>query len=174
MTSLLKAILGSIALCMFVTFAAPICAQQVAPIDLDASAVSEQTLLQQFQRIQGRIDNPNQTASVLIQPAGRVWRYFHEVLLHWIGAAVILGMMVILATAYFFIGRLLISGGRSGTRVPRFNAFERFSHWLTAVSFVLLALTGLNITFGKIVLLPIIGAALSAPFRKRPNMFMTS
>src|SRR5207248_6139540 len=36
-------------------------------------------------------------------------------------------------------------------------AFERFSHWLTAVSFVILGLTGLNITFGKILLLPVLG-----------------
>ena len=41
--------------------------------------------------------------------------------------------------------------------MPRFNSFERFSHWLTAVSFVVLGLTGLNITFGKLVLLPMIG-----------------
>jgi formate dehydrogenase subunit gamma len=41
--------------------------------------------------------------------------------------------------------------------VLRFKAFERFSHWLTAVSFVVLGLTGLNVTFGKIVLLPLIG-----------------
>jgi formate dehydrogenase subunit gamma len=157
MTSVLKAILGSIALCMFITLAAPLCAQQVAPIDPDASAVTEQMLLQEFPRIQGRIDIPNQTASVLIQPAGRVWRYFHEVLLHWIGTAVILGMIVILAAAYFFIGRLRISAGRSGTKVQRFNALERFSHWLTASSFVVLALTGLNITFGKLLLMPLIG-----------------
>jgi formate dehydrogenase subunit gamma len=36
-------------------------------------------------------------------------------------------------------------------------AFERFSHWLTAVSFIVLGLTGLNVTFGKILLLPLIG-----------------
>ena len=41
--------------------------------------------------------------------------------------------------------------------MPRFNAFERFAHWLTAVSFVVLGLTGLNITFGKALLLPLIG-----------------
>jgi formate dehydrogenase subunit gamma len=41
--------------------------------------------------------------------------------------------------------------------VHRFNAFERFSHWLTASSFVVLALTGLNITFGKLLLMPLIG-----------------
>jgi len=41
--------------------------------------------------------------------------------------------------------------------VPRFTGFERFSHWLTAVSFVVLGLTGLNITFGKVLLRPLIG-----------------
>jgi formate dehydrogenase subunit gamma len=66
-------------------------------------------------------------------------------------------MIVILAAAYFIIGRLRIAGGRSGQKIVRFRAFERFSHWLTAVSFVVLGLTGLNITFGKIVLLPVIG-----------------
>jgi formate dehydrogenase subunit gamma len=50
-----------------------------------------------------------------------------------------------------------ISAGRAGTKVPRVSGFERFSHWLTAVSFVVLGLTGLNITFGKLVLLPLIG-----------------
>ena len=55
-------------------------------------------------------------------------------------------------------------GRPSGTKVRRFNAFERFSHWLTAISFVLLALTGLNITFGKIVLLPLIGADAFSAF----------
>ncbi len=55
------------------------------------------------------------------------------------------------------MGRLRISRGRSGQKVRRFSAFERFAHWLTAVSFVVLGLTGLNITFGKIVLLPMIG-----------------
>ena len=42
-------------------------------------------------------------------------------------------------------------------KLRRFGAFERFSHWLTAVSFVILGLTGLNITFGEILLLPVIG-----------------
>ena len=39
----------------------------------------------------------------------------------------------------------------------RFNAFERFVHWMTATCFIVLALTGLNITFGKPLLLPLIG-----------------
>src|ERR1700757_1201273 len=122
-----------------------------------ASVTSERDLLKQVPRAEGRIDIPDTKAAVLIQPAGRTWDYFHEVLLHWGGAVVILGTIVLLGAAYLMIGRVPIAAGRSGRKILRFKAFERFSHWLTAVSFVLLGLTGLNITFGKIVLLPLVG-----------------
>jgi formate dehydrogenase subunit gamma len=123
-----------------------------------ASVTSERTLLQQVPRAEGRIDIPDARAAVLIQPAGRTWDYFHEVLLHWGGAIVILGMIVVLGAAYLIMGRLRITAGRSGQKIVRFRAFERFAHWLTAVSFVILGLTGLNVTFGKILLLPIVGS----------------
>jgi formate dehydrogenase subunit gamma len=122
-----------------------------------ASVTSERDLFKQVPRIEGRIDIPDRKASVLIQPAGRTWDYFHEVLLHWGGAIVILGTIVFLGLAYLIIGRIRIAEGRSGKKIVRFKAFERFSHWLTAVSFVVLGLTGLNITFGKILLLPLVG-----------------
>ena len=122
-----------------------------------ASVTSERDLLKEFPRVEGRIDIPDSKAAVLIQPAGRTWDYFHEVLLHWGGAIVILGTIALLGLAYMILGRIRIAAGRSGQKILRFKAFERFSHWLTAVSFVALGLTGLNITFGKIVLLPLIG-----------------
>jgi formate dehydrogenase subunit gamma len=122
-----------------------------------ASVVDEQTLLKQAPRIEGRVDIPDKNESVLIQPAGRAWEYFHEVLLHRGSAIVILGTIALLALTYFILGKIRIAEGRSGKRILRFDAFERFSHWLTAVSFVILGLTGLNITFGKSLLLPLIG-----------------
>src|ERR1700759_2006177 len=140
--------------------ALPAFAQKLGPDGApnpDASAVNQRTLLEQMPRIQGRIDIPDVKASVLIQPAGRTWDYFHEVLLHWGGAIVIVGTIALLVLAYLIVGRLRIAGGRSGQKIVRFKAFERFSHWLTAVSFVTLGLTGLNITFGKLVLLPLVG-----------------
>jgi len=94
---------------------------------------------------------------VLIQPVGRTWAYFHEVLLHRGGAIVILGTIAMLGLAYLILGRIRIVEGRSGQKILRFQSFERFSHWLIAASFVVLGLTGLNITFGKIVLLPLVG-----------------
>jgi formate dehydrogenase subunit gamma len=121
-----------------------------------ASVIDQETLLKQAPRIEGRIDIPDLKAGVLVQPRGRTWDYFHEILLHWGGAVVIGGTIVLLGLAYLIMGRLRIAAGRAGKKVLRFKALERFSHWLTATSFVVLALTGLNITFGKIVLLPLV------------------
>jgi formate dehydrogenase subunit gamma len=181
MMTLLARVRHTVALLMFSAMLAalPAGAQQPnpqQPVDPDASAVKEQTLLQQVPRIEGRIDIPDKKASVLIQPAGRQWDYFHEVILHWLGAIVILGMIVLLALAYLVIGRIRISSGRSGRKVHRFTGFERFSHWLTAVSFVLLGLTGLNITFGKLVLLPVMGPeafSASAQYAKYVHNFVS-
>jgi formate dehydrogenase subunit gamma len=147
-------------LILMLAVSAPAIAQKLAPDgapDPTASVVDQQTLLKQVPRIEGRIDIPDTKAAVLIQPAGRAWDYFHEVLLHWGGAIVILGTIAVLALAYLMMGRQRIAAGRSGRKILRFKAFERFSHWLTAASFVILGLTGLNITFGKILLLPLIG-----------------
>jgi formate dehydrogenase subunit gamma len=163
MTKLLARIcvvVGMLGFLMMAAAAVPATAQQRNPDGTPnptTSAVDEKTLLQQFPRIEGRIDIPNPREGVLIQPAGRTWDYFHEVILHWLGAVVILGMIAALAIAYLVMGRIRITKGRSGIKILRFNGFERFSHWLNAVSFVILGLTGLNITFGKILLLPLMG-----------------
>ena len=141
-----------------VAFAAPALAQQAgAPIDPQADVVDQQRLLREFPRIQGEINQLDPRARVLIQPGGRTWDHFHEVVLRWIGAIAIIGTLAALATAYFLLGRLRIAAGRSGRKILRFRPFERTAHWLTAVSFVALAVTGLNITFGKPLLLPLIG-----------------
>jgi formate dehydrogenase subunit gamma len=145
---------------LMLVLSAPTIAQKLGPDGAPnptASVTSERDLFKQVPRVEGRIDIPDTKAAVLIQPAGRTWDYFHEVLLHWGGAIVILGMIAVLGVAYLIMGRLRITAGRSGRKIVRFKAFERFSHWLTAVSFVVLGLTGLNITFGKILLLPLIG-----------------
>jgi formate dehydrogenase subunit gamma len=145
---------------MMIVASSPAIAQKLDPDGAPnptASVTSERSLLQQVPRAEGRIDIPDVKAAVLIQPAGRTWDYFHEVLLHWGGAIVILGMIAVLGAAYLVMGRLRITAGRSGQKIVRFKAFERFAHWLTAVSFVILGLTGLNITFGKILLLPVVG-----------------
>jgi formate dehydrogenase subunit gamma len=150
-------VLGALALAWLIALAAPVAAQQPSSVNPTASSVNEQQLLQQLQRVEGRITIPDEKAGVLIQPEGRGWRNFHEVTLRWIGAIAIVGMLAVLVIFYLWRGMVRIEGGRSGRTVVRFNAFERFVHWMTATCFVILAISGLNITFGKPLLLPLLG-----------------
>jgi formate dehydrogenase subunit gamma len=146
--------LGALAFLLVVGASAPSNAQQVNPT---ASSVKEQQLLQELNRIEGRVSIPDQRSGVLEQPAGRDWREFRNVTLRWIGGIAILGVLALLVIFYLSRGMVRIEGGRSGRTIVRFTAFERFVHWMTATCFVVLAVSGLNITFGRPLLLPLIG-----------------
>jgi formate dehydrogenase subunit gamma len=134
-------------------------AQQPTQVNPTAQSVKEKELLKELQRIQGRGTLPDTRTRVLEQPEGRAWRQFHQVTLRWIGAVAILGMLGLIVLFYLIRGSVRIEGGPSQARLVRFNAFERFVHWMTAASFVVLAVSGLNITFGKELLTPLIGPA---------------
>lgn len=108
-------------------------------------------------RIAGRVSIPDQNAANLIQPAGRTWRDFHNVTLTWVGAIAILGVLAVLIVFYATRGRIPIEGGPSGRTIERFNLLDRSVHWMTASTFVILALSGLNLTFGRYLILPLIG-----------------
>jgi formate dehydrogenase subunit gamma len=153
----MRAIFGTLAMLSLVALAQPAAAQQPSSVNPTASSVKEQQLLDQLHRIQGRGTIPDVKSYTVEQPAGRDWRYFHEVTLQWVGALAILGMLVMLAVFYLVRGAVRVEAGPSGRTVVRFKALERFSHWLTASCFIILALSGLNITFGKRLLLPLIG-----------------
>ncbi len=114
-------------------------------------------LLRELNRVQGRVSLPDQKSGVIEQPAGRDWRQFHEVTLKWIGALSILGVLLGLIVFYLVRGMVKIEAGRSGRVIVRFNTFERFVHWMTATCFIVLAISGLNISFGKNLLLPLMG-----------------
>ena len=146
--------IGAVALLLLVSAASPSIAQQVNPT---ASAVKEQQLLQELNRVQGRVSIPDQRSGVLEQPAGREWREFRNVALRWIGGIAILGILAVLIIFYLSRGMVRLESGRSGRTIVRFTSFERFVHWMTATCFVVLALSGLNITFGRSLLLPLMG-----------------
>ena len=141
-------------LLLIMTAPVPSLAQQINPT---ASSVNERQLLQEMDRIQGRVSIPDQRSSVLMQPAGREWREFRNVALRWIGGVAMLGMLAVLVIFYLARGMVRLESGRSGRTIVRFNTYERVVHWMTATCFVILAISGLNITFGRPLLLPLIG-----------------
>jgi formate dehydrogenase subunit gamma len=149
-----SAVLGALALLLVAVAAAPLAAQQPTSVNPTASAVKEDQLLNELKRIQGRGTIPDLKSQVIEQPAGRDWRQFHEVTLHWLGGIAILGMLGLIVVFYLIRGMVRLESGRSGRTIVRFNSFERFVHWMTATCFVILAISGLNITFGKELLLP--------------------
>jgi formate dehydrogenase subunit gamma len=154
---LFRLALGAWALLALVALTAPSQAQQPSSVNPTASAVKEQQLLQELNRIQGRVSIPDARLGVLEQPAGRDWRSFRDGTLRWVGGIAIVGMLALLIIFYLTRGMVKIESGRSGRNILRFNGFERTVHWMTATCFIILALSGLNITFGRPLLIPLIG-----------------
>ena len=105
----------------------------------------------------GTVTIPNSRAGLLVQSQGQGWRSFRNDELFRFGGWVLLGVIAALAVFFLARGRIKISGGRAGTTLVRFETLERVTHWLTAVPFVVLALTGLNLLYGRDLLLPVIG-----------------
>jgi len=154
----IRFVAGALALTFMIAMTAPAPAQQPTSVNPTASAVKEQQLLDQLKTIQGLGTIPDKKSYVLEHPAGRDWREFHNVTLHWIGGIAILGAIALAVIFYLWRGSIKLRSGFSGTTILRFNTFERFVHWLTAVSFIILGISGLNITFGRSLLLPWMGA----------------
>ena len=136
--------------------AAPAFAQTNPGAPSRAEEMEVQALLR-GETVHGRVTIPDQRAANLIQPQGREWREFHNVTLAWVGGVAVLGMLAILIVFRLTRGKIMIEGGPSGRTIRRFNALERANHWMVAGSFIVLALSGLNLTFGRHLLLPVIG-----------------
>jgi len=108
-------------------------------------------------QIVGRVSIPDAKLGVLVQPEGREWREFRTFWLRIVAGILIVGMVALLALFYLVRGTIRIDHGRSGRTVPRFGWIDRFAHWTTATSFIVLALTGLAVTFGRPLLIPLFG-----------------
>jgi formate dehydrogenase subunit gamma len=152
------------ALLALIVVALPAAAQQPTSVNPTAQSVNEQKLLEALKpefgttaAIEGRGTFPDVKSRVLQQPAGRDWQAFRNGTLTPVGMYAILGMLALLTVFYVVRGPVRIAAGRSGRTILRFGTLDRFAHWVTATSFVALALTGLNITFGRALILPLVG-----------------
>lgn len=94
---------------------------------------------------------------ILISQEGEEWRQF-RVQQFVPYSAVIYGVSIALLLLYYLLrGKIRIDGGRSGAIVERITKTERYIHWFAAVIFVLLAVTGIIILYGRWVLIPLLG-----------------
>ncbi|MFY8179102.1 MAG: formate dehydrogenase subunit gamma [Limnohabitans sp.] len=110
-------------------------------------------------------------AGVLIQPfvqypgsrlttAGEAWRQVRN---NWIipyGGALLLIALGAVAIFYWRKGMIMLHGKPTGVQIERFTPFERSAHWTNAIAFVILAVSGAVMAFGKFFMQPIIGDTL--------------
>lgn len=99
---------------------------------------------------------------VLMQPGGMRWLEFRNGPLRVWGGNLLLITLIALVLFYLVRDKIRIEAGPSPMRILRFDAVERFAHWLMAGSFILLAVTGLVTLFGRI-LIPTLGHEFFTP-----------
>ncbi|MBL0919996.1 MAG: formate dehydrogenase subunit gamma [Hydrogenophaga sp.] len=106
--------------------------------------------------IQGFVKYPGSNFTT----AGEAWRQVRN---NWIipyGGSLLLIALVAIALFYFTKGSIKLHGTETGRKIERFTYFERAAHWVNAIAFVALAVSGIMMAFGKFFLLPIIGSTL--------------
>lgn len=112
--------------------------------------------------ITGTVSIPDKQAGQLVQSEGDNWRAIKNGPIATWGALGLAGMLILLTLFYLARGKIMVDHGMSGRTITRFRDIERMGHWLLAVSFIILAVTGLNIIYGKHVLLPVLGPEIFA------------
>lgn len=96
-------------------------------------------------------------ANILMTSSGQTFREARmgpvSTYLPWF-MAFMLGAMAML---HVFTGGGQKLGNASGKRLPAWSLFDRILHWYVAILFLVLAITGLSLLFGRAVLIPIMG-----------------
>jgi formate dehydrogenase subunit gamma len=92
--------------------------------------------------------------------AGEAWRQVRNNIIIPYGAALLFIALGAMALFYLAKGTIELHGQETGRKIERFTAFERSAHWTNAITFCVLAISGIVIAFGKYFLLPILGPDL--------------
>ncbi|MDB9771297.1 formate dehydrogenase subunit gamma [Alphaproteobacteria bacterium] len=108
----------------------------------------------------GTTQMKDELSAVMIQSEGDNWRALRNGPVSMFGGIGLAGIIALLFVFFLYRGKIKVESGLSGDTILRFATLDRFAHWLMAGSFVLLALTGLNILYGRYVLIPILGPEL--------------
>ncbi len=116
-------------------------------------------ILQDPRMLRGHATIPGDERAVLVQPQGRTWRDVHNNKLAYGGGIYIFGVSLLIALFLALRGRIPLEQGESGVSIERFSPLERANHWLTAASFIAMALTGIVVLYGKALIRPWLGAA---------------
>ena len=152
------AVLATLSIGSFGAFT-PVIAQTKGEVPGAALGIKSDSDLWRYVRTgnAGTSQMKNELAGVMIQSEGDNWRAFRNGPLSVYGAFGLAGIIGLLIVFYLVRGRIRIDSGPSDEKIQRFGSIDRFAHWLMAGSFVVLAITGLNLLYGRHLLIPLFG-----------------
>jgi formate dehydrogenase subunit gamma len=107
--------------------------------------------------VAGYTTDGGQERGILINNGGQNWRRIRNGLVANISPWVMAVVLLAIGIFYIIVGQLKLTEKPAGERVERWSPGERVLHWYTAILFVVLALTGLSMLFGRAVLIPLLG-----------------
>lgn len=102
--------------------------------------------------------------NVLIQNGGENWRSLRQGPIATYGALILAVVVVGVLGIFIFKGPDRLHGEPSGVRILRWTMTDRMVHWYTAILFIILAITGLSLLYGRAVLIPVIGKEAFAAY----------
>ena len=119
---------------------------------------------QYWRKVRGHVvgttrPNTNPGANTLIQITDQNWRRIRNGYVSSLGPWFLL--LVTLGLGLFLVlrGPIKLEQERSGRTVTRWTLNDRTLHWVTAILFIIMAISGLSILFGRAVLIPLLGLA---------------
>lgn len=92
--------------------------------------------------------------------AGEAWRQVRNQWLIPYGGSLLLIMLLAVVLHYVVKGPLTVKAAPTGRMIERFTPVERAAHWVNAIAFCVLAISGIVMSFGKFFLLPVLGSML--------------
>jgi formate dehydrogenase subunit gamma len=135
--------------------------QASAQVNPTERSVTEESMFEALgtdtNAVAGRVSIPDSSAGNLIKPENKSWAAFQVGTLQTLSVVAVVGMVGLLTLFYMVRGRIQVDSGMSGLKILRFGAIDRFAHWTLAGTFIILALTGLNLIIGTSVILPLLG-----------------
>ena len=97
------------------------------------------------------------TTSNMILSQGEEWRQLRNGYVT-LGVTLVTGTVLVLIVFFHLIkGPKRLEQAPSGRMLPRWSGGERLLHWYTAILFIVLAITGFSLLFGRAVLIPWMG-----------------
>jgi formate dehydrogenase subunit gamma len=97
------------------------------------------------------------TTNALIQNGGQNWRELRNGPVSTFAPWVLAVILLAIGTYHILVGPSRLRENRSGKTVERWTMQERVLHWYVAALFIILAISGLSLLFGRAVLIPLFG-----------------